>query len=547
MEKIRGTGVSNGIAAGPLTLRRREPDVVTKTLTDDPEAEIARLTKARETAERDLNQIYLKSLKKVGEKESMIFQIHLMMLQDQDFSKAMEDKIRSDHVSAEYAAWKTGSEFAKQFDNMDNEYMRARKADVVDISRRLIHCLTGGENGSAEESGRPSILAAEDLTPSETMQMDRSKILAIITRGGSRTSHSAILARTMGIPSIVGLKDNFDHLKAGMNVIVDGTTGEVILEPDEAAKTEFAGKAVAEKKRREELNHLLSTVLTAPNGHKIAVNANIGHPQDVEGALENGADGIGLFRSEFLYMERDSLPTEEEQFEAYKKVLVGMNGKSVIVRTFDIGADKQVSYLNLPKEANPALGYRAIRICLDRRDLFRTQLRALMRASVYGKLKIMFPMIISVNEVRTAKAELEKVKDELSVEKIPFAPDVEVGIMIETPASVVMSEELAKECSFFSVGTNDLTQYTLAVDRMNGNISKLYNQANPAVLKMIAVAARNAHKAGIPIGICGESAADTKLTDFYLREEIDELSVASSSVLSVKESLMKTLNITPGK
>jgi phosphotransferase system enzyme I (PtsI) len=541
MKKIHGIGASGGIVVGCLALHRSSKAKIEKRRVTDTKGELARLEAAQREAVGTLNKIYLQSLKKVGEKDSMIFQIHMMMLQDKDFSEAVREKIQKEQVNAEYAVWTAGNEFADRFAQMDNEYMRSRAADVTDISQRLIQCLDKTTGSNAWLLDKPSIVAADELTPSETMQLDKAKVLAIITRGGSKTSHSAILSRTMGIPSVVGLKEEFDFLKDGFCVAVDGSSGEVIIEPDEATKAACEKKRSEYLQKRRELQKLAGAKIVSKSGRKIEINANIGHPEDVQGALENGADGIGLFRSEFLYMERNSLPTEDEQFQAYKAVLEKMQGRSVIVRTFDIGADKQVPYLNLPKEANPALGYRAIRICLDRTDLFYTQLRALLRASVYGKLKIMLPMIISPSEVKAAKAAVEKVKADLTANKIAFAQNIKIGIMIETPAAVMLTEELAKECDFFSIGTNDLTQYTLAVDRMNGNISKLYDQRHPAVLKMIEITARNAHKAGISVGICGESAADPALTEFYLKTGIDELSVAPSSVPRLKEAIKEAV------
>lgn len=547
MKKLHGIGTSDGVVMGRLALYRNGRLPTEKHHIENAESELARFKAAQGQAEDALNEIYLKSLKQVGEKDSMIFQIHIMMLQDEDFTEAIQDKIVKEQVNAEFAVWETGQEFAERFAQMDSEYMRGRKADVVDISRRLIQCLNKDAAVGPAESKEPSILAAEDLTPSETIKLDQSNVLAIVTRAGSRTSHSAILSRTMGIPAVAGLEDSFAELKDGMFVIVDGTSGDVILEPDEDVRENY------EKRRRDsiagrmKLKQSLGNAAIMRDGRTIEVNANIGHPGDVQSALENGADGIGLFRSEFLYMGRDSLPTEDEQFAAYRQVLEKMGKKPVIVRTFDIGADKKVPYLNLPEEANPALGYRAIRICLDRTELFRTQLRALLRASAFGNLKIMFPMIISMDEVRAAKTVLKDIKSDLSAKNVAFDSAVKVGIMIETPAAAVLSSELAKECDFFSIGTNDLTQYTLAVDRMNGKISKLYRQSNPAVLKLIEMTVQSAHQVRIPVGICGESAADPTLTEFYLKLGVDELSVAPPAVLSLKNALRQAIHSESGK
>lgn len=540
MENIRGIGASDGIAIGKLVLFNSKSKEVTKKCVENSASELARVEAAKNKALKDLNQIYLNSLKLVGQKDSMIFQIHIMMIQDEDFFGAIQSKIKDEKVNAEYAVWTVGQEFAERFAQMDNDYMRNRKTDVIDIAQRLIQCLSGQGNDAPKKDSGQSIMGAVDLTPSETVEINKHNTLAIVTRNGSRNSHSAILSRTMGIPSVVGLSDDFDKLTDGMTVIVDGSTGEIFTEPTGEIMKEYQKKQREFTEYHNSLKKLIGSKAVTKDGVEIEVNANIAHPADADDALKNGADGIGLFRSEFLYMEHDSLPTEDEQFNAYRKVLEKMDGKRVIIRTFDIGADKQVPYLNLPKEANPALGYRAIRICLDRKDLFYTQLRALLRASVFGKLSIMFPMIISVGEIKEAKKMVEQVKKDLAEEKIAFAQDVKIGIMIETPASVMLSGELAKEADFFSIGTNDLTQYTLAVDRMNGKISKMYDQRHPAVLKMIEMTAKSAKKAGIPVGICGESAADTSLMKFYLKAGINELSVGASAVLGLKKAVIET-------
>lgn len=417
-----------------------------------------------------------------------------------------------------------------KYDEMSNNLARALEASLPQLNAisemvyRLIPCF-------------PSVVGTEDLMPSETVQLDKSVVLAIVTQSGSKVSHSAILARTLGIPSVVGLGDGYCELRDGMILIVDGTAGEVLVEPNEAELREYRTKQEELRLHHESLKGLTGTPAVTKNGVRISVNANIGHPDEAELALQNGADGIGLFRSEFLYMESDSLPSEETQFRAYREVLEKMRGKRVIIRTLDIGADKQVPYLNLPPEANPALGYRAIRICLDRTELFRTQLRALLRAAVFGNLAVMFPMIISPQEVRDAKKMVEQAKIELCKEGITFAPDVQLGVMIETPAAAMLSDELAKEVDFFSIGSNDLTQYTLATDRMNGAISKLYDQRHPAVLKLIELTVKNAKKEGTETGICGESAADPELTEFFLRIGVDELSVTPASVPEVKNTV----------
>ncbi|XOQ47333.1 MAG: Phosphoenolpyruvate-protein phosphotransferase [Eubacteriales bacterium] len=539
MKILHGIGASKGIAIGKITLCLNIDNHIEKRTITDVEAELARLDEAKKASVEALNAIYAKALKRVGEANSMIFQIHIMMLQDEDFYGAIQTAIREEKLNAEYAVWQAGQQFSEMFSQMDDEYMRGRASDVIDISKRLIRNLDTRLANGLDSLSSPTIVAAADLMPSETVQMDKEMVYAFVTQEGSKSSHSAILARTMGIPAVVGLADQFNELSDGAEIIVDGNTGDVILEPDEATRTDYRAKQEEFIKHQQELKLLKGTKAITKNGVEMEINANIGHPEDVDLALENDADGIGLFRSEFLYMESNQFPSEEEQFIAYKTVLERMGGKRVIIRTLDLGADKQVPYLNLPHEENPALGLRAIRICLDRQDLFLTQLRALIRASAYGKLAIMFPMIISVDEVRQIKGLVEKVKNDLTKEKIPFDPHFEIGIMIETPASVMLSDELAKEVDFFSIGTNDLTQYTLAVDRMNHSISKLFDSRHPAVLRMIEMAAQSAKKAGIWVGICGESAADTSLTEFYVKIGVRELSVTPSAVLELRRAVQQ--------
>jgi phosphotransferase system enzyme I (PtsI) len=539
MEKINGVAASKGIAIGKLKLCLNIEDQIAKRQIDDVSAELSRLDKAKDEAVYELNKVYLNALKRVGEAKSMIFQIHIMMLQDDDYFSTIQHIIKEQKVNAEYAVWQTGKQFSNMFANMDDEYMQGRASDVLDISKRLIHRLDSSLANGLDSIDTPSIIGVTDLMPSETVQMDKEMALAFVTKEGSKSSHSAILARTMDIPAVVGLSDKFSKLTNNANIIVDGTLGEIIIEPDEKILAEYQQKKKDYEKYQAELRLLKGTEAITKNGVKLEINANIGNPEDVEMVLENDADGIGLFRSEFLYMNGNSLPSEEEQFVAYKSVLEKMGSKRVIIRTLDLGADKQVPYLNLPHEENPALGYRAIRICLDRKELFVTQLRALYRASTFGKLAIMFPMIISVDEVKQIKSIIEQVKSDLSKEGIAFSSDVEIGIMIETPASVMMSAELAKEVDFFSVGTNDLTQYTLAVDRMNHSISNMFDSRNPAVLRMLEIAAKNAKNAGIWIGICGESAADTSLTDFYVKIGVSELSVTPASVLELKKAVQQ--------
>jgi len=539
MKKISGIGASKGIAIGKLTLCVNIDDHIAKKDITDVASELTRLDIAKEAAVEALNEIYLKAMKRVGEKNSMIFQIHIMMLQDDDFYSAMQNAIKNDKVNAEYAVWQAGKQFSEMFSQMDDEYMRGRAADVIDISKRLIRCLDKSLANGLDSLTAPAIVGAVDLMPSETVQMDKTMVLAFVTREGSKSSHSAILARTMGIPAVVGLADAFTQLADGASVIVDGEAGDIFIEPDDQTLREYQIKQSEFMRQQQELKLLKGTKAITKNGVQIEINANIGHPSDVDMVLENDADGIGLFRSEFLYMESSTFPTEEEQFKAYKTVLEKMGGKRVIIRTLDLGADKQVPYMNIPKEENPAMGYRAIRICLDRPALFITQLRALIRASAFGKLAIMFPMIISVDEVKQVKSIVEKVKNDLTAEKIAFDANFELGIMIETPASVMLSDLLAKEVDFFSIGTNDLTQYTLAVDRMNHSISKLFDSRHPAVLRMIQMTAENAKKAGIWVGICGESAADTTLTEFYVKIGVSELSVTPSAVLELRKAVQQ--------
>lgn len=539
MKILHGIGASKGIAIGKITLCLNIDNHIEKRTITDVEAELARLDEAKKASVEALNAIYAKALKRVGEANSMIFQIHIMMLQDEDYYGAIQTAIREEKLNAEYAVWQAGQQFSEMFSQMDDEYMRGRASDVIDISKRLIRNLDPRLANGLDSLSSPTIVAAADLMPSETVQMDKEMVYAFVTQEGSKSSHSAILARTMGIPAVVGLADQFTELSDGEEIIVDGITGDVILAPDEATRADYRAKQEEFNKHQQELRLLKGTKAITKNGVEMEINANIGHPEDVDLVLENDADGIGLFRSEFLYMESNQFPSEEEQFTAYKTVLERMDGKRVIIRTLDLGADKQVPYLNLPHEENPALGLRAIRICLDRQELFLTQLRALIRASAYGKLAIMFPMIISVDEVRQIKGLVEKVKNDLTKEKIPFDPHFEIGIMIETPASVMLSDELAKEVDFFSIGTNDLTQYTLAVDRMNHSISKLFDSRHPAVLRMIEMTAQSAKKAGIWVGICGESAADTSLTEFYVRIGVRELSVTPSAVLELRRAVQQ--------
>ena len=532
METRSGKKIFNGIAIGKIKFYAKAENVVTREKIEDAQAEYARYEAARGKAIEQLNGLYEKALKEVGEANAEIFNVHAMMLEDDDYNESIQNIIESEMVNAEYAAATTGDNFAEMFASMDDEYMKARAADVKDITERVVGIL----NGSAESSDlgdEPVIVVAEDLAPSETVQMDKSKLLSFVTRLGSANSHTAILARTMGIPALIGVE--IDPAWNGKIGIVDGYEGTFIVDPEVTLLEEYFKKKEADDEQKRLLQELKGKENVTRSGQKINLYANIGNPGDLAAVLDNDAGGIGLFRSEFLYLESSDYPTEDEQFQAYKKVLQGMGGKKVIIRTLDIGADKQVDYFKLDKEENPALGYRAIRICLTRPDIFRTQLRALYRASAYGNLSIMYPMIISVEEVRQIKEFSKKVREELIAEGIKIGDKVEEGIMIETPAAAVCSDQLAKEVDFFSIGTNDLTQYTLAIDRQNAKLDAFYDSHHPAVLRLIQMVADNAHKEGIWAGICGELGADTTLTQTFLKMGLDELSVSPGCILPVRK------------
>mgnify|MGYP002649337435 CR=1 FL=1 len=535
MVVCQGKSVLKGIAIGKIYLYEKQEYVLEQKQVADAEAEVARFEAAKETAIGQLDDLYEKALAEAGEEQAMIFDVHKMMLDDGDYLDAITGLIRSEKVNAEYAVHTTGEQFAAVFASMDDDYMKARSADVKDISGRVIRILAGIGDGSIA-SEEPVILLADDLTPSETVSLDKSKILAFVTRNGSANSHTAILARSMNIPALV--QTDVELLKEyhGMDAVVDGLDGKLYLDPEEAVLAELVQKKEACGRERAELEKLIGLDNVTRDGRKINVYANIGSPEDVDKVLLNDAGGIGLFRSEFLYLGREDYPSEEEQFEIYKEVLSRMEGKKVIIRTLDIGADKQVDYFELPKEENPAMGYRAIRICLDRIDVFKTQLRAIYRASVYGTAAIMFPMIISVKEILRIKEIVEEVKAELTAAGIEIAP-VELGIMVETPAAVMISEELAKEVSFFSIGTNDLTQYTLAIDRQNQSLDTIYDSHHPAVLRMIRMTIENGHKGGAWVGICGELGADTTLTKTFVDMGIDELSVSPTYVLGLRKAI----------
>ena len=536
MEQIFGKGVSKGVAAGPISFYRRASGVIPRHEVSDTAAELERFRAARETAKEQLAKLYDKALAEAGEDAAMLFEAHQMMLDDLDFVESIEGMIENDRVNAEAAVSDTGAQFAEMFAAMDDSYMQARAADIRDISARVIGILTGeGESGIVSDV--PCIVAADDLAPSETVQLDKALILGFITAGGSANSHTAILARTMGIPAIISAGDALQPEMEGKYAIIDGQTGEAVIEPDDAERERLLKKQAKEKALKELLDQLKGKPNVTKDGRNVMVYCNIGSPADIDAVLQNDGGGIGLFRSEFLYLQGSDYPTEDEQFKAYKTVAERMGGRRVIIRTLDIGADKQADYFHLDKEENPAMGLRAIRICLTRPEVFRTQLRALYRASAYGKIAIMFPMITSVWEVQEIKRICRNIRAELAEEGVPMADKVELGIMIETPAAVMMSVELAREVDFFSVGTNDLTQYTLAVDRQGVGLDRFFDAHHPAVLRMIRMAAENAHKAGIWIGICGELGADAELTETFLSMGIDELSVSPSAVLPLRSAI----------
>lgn len=537
MKKYSGKGVYGAVAIGKISIFRKNDAAVTRTHVSDTAAEKARVAKAKETAAAQLQSIYEKALKEVGETNAQIFEIHMMMLEDEDYNESIENIIDTQSVNAEYAVAVTADNFAQMFSAMEDTYMQARAADVRDISNRLIAVLSGAAQVGAESSDS-MIVCAEDLAPSETVSLDKDKVLAFITAHGSSNSHTAILARNMNIPAVIGVGGKFlSEISAGQTAIVDGYTGEIYIDPDEATIAEYTRKRAEDEEKKRLLQELKGKENVTRDGRKINIYANISGVDNIGAVLLNDAGGIGLFRSEFLYLGNSDFPTEDQQFQAYKRVLESMAGKKVIIRTLDIGADKQVDYFGLKKEENPALGYRAIRICLTRPEIFRTQLRALFRASVYGNLGIMFPMITSVWEVEKILSICEDVKTELKSEGIGYSDKVELGIMIETPAAALISDKLAPLVDFFSVGTNDLTQYTLACDRQNPDIEQFIDTHHEAILRLIEMSAENAHRHGAWIGICGELAADTSLTGEFLRMGIDELSVSPSFVLKVREAV----------
>ena len=538
MQIYKGKSVFGGIAIGKISVYKKDEQLVKRVKIEDADAEMERYTEARNTAAAQLQKLYDKALKEVGEANAAIFEVHQMMLEDEDYNESVENIIRSQMVNAEYAVASTADNFAQMFEAMDDDYMRGRAADVRDISERVITVLAGGA-GSGLDSDEPVIIAADDLAPSETVQLDKDKVLSFVTAHGSENSHTAILARTMGIPALIGTGIDLDETVDGKLGIVDGTNGVVYVDPDTELLEEMKKKQQEEQEKKRLLQTLKGKENITLDGQKVMLYANVGNIKDLGIALQNDAGGIGLFRSEFIYLGQDHYPTEEEQFQIYKTVAETMAGRRVIIRTLDIGADKQCDYFELDKEDNPAMGLRAIRICLTRPEIFKTQLRALFRASVYGNINIMYPMIISVDEVRQIKAIVEEVKAELTEQGIEYGNPAQ-GIMIETPASVMMSRELAEEVDFFSIGTNDLTQYTLAIDRQNSKLDKFFDSHHPAVLRMIQMTVENAHKAGIWCGICGELGADQALTKDFLAMGVDELSVSPGSILPLRKIILET-------
>lgn len=533
MQYFQGKSVYKGIVMGPVAVLKKNDYQVKRARIEDPEAEVKRVKEAVEVSKKQLGRLYDKAVREVGEASAAIFEVHQMMLEDEDYLESMQNMIRTELVNAEYAAAATGDNFAEMFAAMDDEYMKARSADVKDISERLVRNLSG-EGDNDLSSMEPSIIVADDLSPSETVQMDKEKILAFVTVHGSTNSHTAILARMMNIPALIGVPMDLNGLKTGMTAVVDGFSGQVIFEPEEDVQKETEKRMQEEAEKQKLLEELKGKENITPDGRKINIYANIGSVGDLGYVMENDAGGIGLFRSEFLYLGRNDFPTEEEQFQAYKQAVQTMAGKKVIIRTLDIGADKQVEYFNLGKEENPALGYRAIRICLKQPEIFKAQLRALFRAAVYGNLSVMYPMITSTEEVEKIYAIVAEVEEELKAQEVQYKIP-EQGIMIETPAAVMISDRLAEMVDFFSIGTNDLTQYTLAIDRQNEQLDDFYNPHHEAVLRMIRMVVENAHKCGKWAGICGELGADLTLTEQFVRMGVDELSVAPSMILKLRK------------
>ena len=545
MITIQGKGVSAGIGMGPLYFYRRAKTEIKRYKVEDTQSEWLRFKGAQSVAMDQLGDLAEKARAEAGDEAAMLFETHQMMAEDLDYEEAIQALITEDGLNAEAAVSDTAEQFSAMFEAMDDEYMKGRAADVKDVSARILGILCGVVQGGID-SDVPVLLASDDLAPSETIQLDKSKILGFVTSFGSSSSHTAILARTLGIPSVVGLGDQLDPIYEGRQVVVDGGTGTVIIDPTEAVFADFVAKREEQMHQRALLETLKGQENITKDGQKIRVYCNIGAIEDVDAVKVNDGGGIGLFRSEFLYLNSSTYPTEDEQFEAYKAVLQGMEGKEVIIRTCDIGADKQIDYFDLPKEENPAMGMRALRISLSRPAFFRTQLRALYRASAYGNLGIMFPMVTSVWEVRETKKLIESVKKELHDEGIPYSDHVEIGVMIETPAAAVISDRLAKEVDFFSCGTNDLTQYTLACDRQNNDLGRFYDPHHLSVVRLLKMVVENAHKNGVWVGICGELGADLEMTETFLAIGVDELSVTPRAVLSVRNKI-RSLDISAAR
>ena len=540
MQCFQGKSVYKGIAMGPVVVLKKNDYQVKRTRIEDAETEAARVDVALKASQEQLQKLYDKAVKEVGEASAAIFEVHQMMLEDEDYLEAIQNMIRTEQVNAEYAVAVTGDNFAEMFASMDDDYMKARSADIKDISERLVRNLSG--QGDVDLSSiEPSVIVADDLSPSETVQMDKDKILAFVTVHGSTNSHTAILARMMNIPALIGVKMDLEELQTGMTAVVDGFGGKVTFEPDEELKAQTEARMQEEEEKLKLLQELKGKENITLDGRKINIYANIGSVGDIGYVMENDAGGIGLFRSEFLYLGRNDFPTEEEQFQAYKQAVQMMAGKKVIIRTLDIGADKQVDYFNLGNEDNPAMGYRAIRICLKQPKIFKTQLRALLRAAVYGNLSIMYPMITSTEEVKRIYEIVAEVEGELKAQEIQYKIP-EQGIMIETPAAAIISDRLAEMVDFFSIGTNDLTQYTLAIDRQNEKLDEFYNPHHEALLRMIQMVVDNAHKCGKWAGICGELGADPTLTEQFVRMGLDELSVAPSMVLKLRK-IVREMNV----
>ena len=541
MQCFQGKSVYKGIAMGPVVVLKKNDYQVKRTRIEDAEAEAARVDVALKASQEQLQKLYDKAVKEVGEASAAIFEVHQMMLEDEDYLEAIQSMISTEQVNAEYAVAVTGDNFAEMFASMDDDYMKARSADIKDISERLVRNLSG--QGDVDLSSiEPSVIVADDLSPSETVQMDKDKILAFVTVHGSTNSHTAILARMMNIPALIGVNMNLEELQTGMTAVVDGFGGKVTFEPDEELKAQTEARMQEEEEKLKLLQELKGKENITLDGRKINIYANIGSVGDIGYVMENDAGGIGLFRSEFLYLGRNDFPTEEEQFQAYKQAVQMMAGKKVIIRTLDIGADKQVDYFNLGNEDNPAMGYRAIRICLKQPEIFKTQLRALLRAAVYGNLSIMYPMITSTEEVKRIYEIVAEVEEELKAQEIQYKIP-EQGIMIETPAAAIISDRLAEMVDFFSIGTNDLTQYTLAIDRQNEKLDPFYNPHHEAILRMIQMVVDNAHKCGKWAGICGELGADPTLTEQFVRMGVDELSVAPSMVLKLRK-IVREMKVT---